>query len=269
MRYRIGDVARMLGISADLLRYYEKKGVVHPHKDAQNNYRYYEAWDISTLIECLWFKNFDFGMEEIAHIVSGDDYDALSQRMEDKAEELEKSIRRQQLLLRQMRVHQRDMKRAREELGKCDVVMSHPVICYMNRHNFAYDDDPALTGLSQAWLRYMPFARRCFEIRLNDLPGQDGAGNFSWGMCLSTKYAREFPVLVQPPVTYLPPRRCVHSIFKSAGKDAFSPIHLQFLMDFAAENGYQVCDNAYGNLLCSVLEDGAQTGYFEVWIPIE
>ena len=41
MRYKIGDVAKILGISPDLLRYYEKKGVVKPVKHRSNDYRYY------------------------------------------------------------------------------------------------------------------------------------------------------------------------------------------------------------------------------------
>ena len=47
MRYKIGDVSRILGISTDLLRYYEKKGVVQPQKDKSNDYRYYDTWDIN------------------------------------------------------------------------------------------------------------------------------------------------------------------------------------------------------------------------------
>ena len=269
MKYKIGDVARMLGISTDLLRYYEKKGIVHPQKDARNDYRYYEPWDINFLIDCLWFKNFNFSIEEIAHIVSESGFDELSATLEDKEEELEKALRRQQLLLERLRLHRLEMKRGREMLGKCDVVMSRDTICFMNRHNFAYVDDPALTGLNQAWLRYMPFVRRCFEIRLQDLPGGEGEGNFSWGMSLNPKYAREFPVLCQPPVKFLPAKLCAHTVFKSSGKNAFSPRHLEPLMEYAAENGYRVCDHAYGNLLCSVLEEEGQTGYFEVWIPVE
>ena len=69
MRYKIGDVARILGISADLLRYYEKKGVVTPYKDAHNDYRYYDAWDINLLMDCLWFKNFGYSIEQIADMV--------------------------------------------------------------------------------------------------------------------------------------------------------------------------------------------------------
>ena len=47
VRYKIGDVAGILGISPDLIRYYEEKGVVSPAKDPNNNYRYYDTWDIN------------------------------------------------------------------------------------------------------------------------------------------------------------------------------------------------------------------------------
>ena len=43
MRYKIGDVAKILGISTDLIRYYEKKGVVSPEKGQHNSYRYYDT----------------------------------------------------------------------------------------------------------------------------------------------------------------------------------------------------------------------------------
>lgn len=269
MRYKIGDVARILGISTDLLRYYEKKGVVRPEKDAHNDYRYYEPWDINFLMDCLWFKNFGFGIEDIAHMVTDCGYEELTESLEEKERELERVLRRQELLVARMKVHRAEMQRGRELLWKCDVTESPEIVRYLNRHNFVYDDDPALARLSQEWLHYLPFVRRCFEIRRSDLPGGDGAGNFSWGMALDPMYVEEFGVTCAPPVERLPARKCVHSVFKSTGKNAFSPNHLQYLMDYMAENGLTACGNAYGNLLCSVSEPGGQSGYFEVWIPIE
>lgn len=269
MRYKIGDVARILGISTDLLRYYEKKGVVSPGKDARNDYRYYEPWDINFLIDCLWFKSFGFGIEEIAHMVTSSGYDELAAGLEVKEGELAAAIRRQEMLLERMKVHRAEMLRGRELLWKCDVTESPEIVRYLNRHNFAYADDPAMAKLSQEWLRYLPFIRRCFEIRQSDLPGGDGAGDFSWGMALDPHYVAEFCPTCEPPVERLPARRCVHSVFKSTGKDAFSPRHLQYLMDYARAEGLTVCGNAYGNLLCSVAEPGGQTGYFEVWVPVE
>ena len=57
-------------------------------------------------------------------------------------------------------------------------------------------------------------------------------------------------------------------MFTSSGKDAFSPRHLKFLMDYVRANGLTVAGNARGNLICSVVENDKLTGYFEVWLPI-
>ena len=97
--YKIGDVARILGISTDLLRYYEKKGVVMPIKDRRNDYRYYDAWDINFLMDCLWFKNFGFSIEQIADMVRIPSSDDIANMFESKEEELQRTIRRCQLLL--------------------------------------------------------------------------------------------------------------------------------------------------------------------------
>ena len=269
MEYKIGTAAKMLGVSPDLLRYYEKKGVVRPRKDEKNDYRYYEAWDISTLLECLWYRGFGFSIDEVSHIVSGDSYETISGELESREKLLEESIHRQTLLLERLRLHRREMERGRRLLGICDVVQSMETICYMNRHNFAYDEEPEMIRLTQSWLKYIPFVRRCFEVRLDDLNTVEIEENFSWGLSLDPEYTREFPVYIREPVRLLPSRRCVHSVFKSTGKEAFSPRNLRFMLEYAEENGLTVCGNAYGNLLCSAFEDDGQTGYFEVWIPVE
>jgi hypothetical protein len=66
----------------------------------------------------------------------------------------------------------------------------------------------------------------------------------------------------------MPEMMCIHSAFKSAGMDRFSAKKLDFLLQYAEENGYTPVRSAFGNLACSVIEDGVQTGYFEVWLPI-
>ena len=267
--YRIGDVSRLLGISSDLLRYYEKKGVVHPRKGEKNNYRYYESWDIDFLLDCLWFKNFDFSMEEIARLISECDYESLTRELAAKEIELEDQLRRRELLLEKYRDHLAEMRRGRELLGKCDMGMSPETLYYINRHDFVYDDDPFLISLTRTWLQYSPFIRRCFEIRQPDLPGGEGSGTVSWGLSLNPEDSREIPIFIHDAVEHLIPHNCVHSVFKSTGKDAFTTEHLRYIMDYAAEKGLSVCGSAYGHLLFSVREDGGQTGYYEVWVPVE
>jgi DNA-binding transcriptional MerR regulator len=267
MRYKIGDVSKILGISPDLLRYYEKKGVVKPVKDQNNDYRYYEPWDINFLMDCLWFKNFGFGLEQVAHLVSQCDLTELHSVMADKETEIEASIRHQELLLRRSRQYLEELGRVKSLLGQCDLVES-PAICrYLNRYNYVYDKSEALQQLSHQWLQYMPFTHRCFEIQQEDLTGE--SNNYAWGYALDMAYVEELQVPLEPPVVQIPAQLSIHSAFQSSGKENFSPRHLKFMMNYAAEQGLTVCGNARGNLVCSVLDEEQRlTGYFEVWLPV-
>lgn len=267
MKYKIGDVSRILGISTDLLRYYEKKGVVKPQKDKNNDYRYYDTWDINFLIDCLWYKSFGFGISQIAYMVTQCWHGDLVSLMGEKYDELEATIRRQELLLERLKKHREDLKRVRDCMYVCDIVPSPDVVCYLNRFNSEYATNAELQKLSSQWLDYMPFTRRYFEIAQDGLMGD--ADDYAWGFSLSTELARELGVLVKPPVIRRPSRLSIHSAFKSSGKDAFTPRHLDFMIEFAEKGGYTITDRAAGNLVCSVIDNDELTGYFEVWLPIE
>jgi len=266
MQYKIGDVSRILGISTDLLRYYEKKGVVTPTKDKQNDYRYYDAWDINFLIDCLWFKGFGFGIPQIAYMVSDCCYMDLVPILEEKRDEIMESIHQQELILHRLSQHCEQVMRVRNMLGKCEIMPCPEVVCYLNRYDTAYDNSPQMQKLSKQWLQYMPFLSRYFEM-----PSEAGGGyahRYAWGFSLGMEYVSELSVPVIPPVKHQPSVECIHSTFKSSGKNAFSHEHIKYLFDYASDNGYTVAGDARGNLVCSILENGTNTGYFEVWLPV-
>lgn len=266
MQYKIGDVARILGISTDLLRYYEKKGVVTPTKDKQNDYRYYDTWDINFLIDCLWFKNFGFSIPQIAYMVTDCCYMDLIPLLEEKQDELMDSIHQQELLLKRLKQHSAQVLRVKEFMGKCNIEPCPDVICFLNRYDTAYNNNSELQKLSKQWLEYMPFLQRYFEMTL--APDGTHAQHYAWGYSLEKEYVEEFFVPVKPPVRHMPSVECIHSAFKSSGKNAFSPKHINYLFDYAAREGYAAAGDARGNLVCSILDDGVLSGYFEVWLPV-
>ena len=59
MAYKIGEVAKLLGISSETVRYYEREGVIQSHKiDQGSGYRYYEALDINALMRVRMYRNY-------------------------------------------------------------------------------------------------------------------------------------------------------------------------------------------------------------------
>lgn len=266
MLYKIGDVSKILGISSDIMRYYEKKGIVKPIKGKENDYRYYESWDVNFLIECLWFKEYGYSTREIAELVSQHSYDDLCQSLQKKQLVLQEKIARQELLLVRLRQQSDFLEQARSLVGTCEISTSPEVLRYLNRYNYSYDDSEPLRRLTKKWVHILPFTRRSFHIDLSVL--EDNRNDFAWGFSLEMDYARQLGIQEEPLVEHIPPKKCLHYVFKEPGKDNFSPRLLLPMLDFARENGLAIVNEAEGNLLCSVREAGVMTGYFEAWIPL-
>ena len=264
-KYKIGEVAKILGISTDLIRYYEEKGIVSPVKNPQNGYRYYDAWDINFLIDCVWYKNFGFSIDEIVKIESKSTYDSLLDRLDTMEASMARELHRRELLLERIRRQRESLENVRTLLDRCEVAEGPELVYYLNRHNFDYESDSAFHTLSRRWLKYMPFSKRYFEVEGSLVPGS----MYSWGFSLEPKYVEEFGVEVKPPIKKRPGVRSIHSAFKSSGKNAFSPKHLEYMYKYAKKQGLTPCGSAYGTLVCSVLENNRLTGFFEAWLPIE
>ena len=62
--YKISEIAKLYGIGADSLRYYEKIGVLRPRR-AENGYRMYGLKDIYKLSILRDLRRLDFSVPQI------------------------------------------------------------------------------------------------------------------------------------------------------------------------------------------------------------
>ena len=267
MRYKIGEVARILGISTDLNRYYEKKGVVKPRKDRANRYRYYDVSDVNLLIDCIWYKRMGFGIEEIGRMSDAESKGDLVTRLMSRSEEISENIRYQEMLLARMLSLTDSIARVKDGVGVCDLRPNREFLYYLNRSNEIFENTAELRALNEEWSRYMPFTKRLFHIGARALAGEND--DFRWGYSIGMEYASHYSVEAAPPVTKMEENLCVHAAFTVHDKNCFTPRRLDFMKDYAAENKLRPCGFAFGNLVCSVMEEGLLTGYFEAWMPVK
>jgi len=69
VQYRIGDVTRLTGLSADTLRYYEKIKLLQPVNRTASGIRVYDERDLSRLQFIQRAKAMNFSLEEIARLL--------------------------------------------------------------------------------------------------------------------------------------------------------------------------------------------------------
>jgi DNA-binding transcriptional MerR regulator len=86
--WTVGDVARLSDVSVRTLRHYDEIGLLRPSRTA-SGYRRYDEDDLSRLRQILFYRELDFGLEEIAEILA------------DPQVDVDTHLRRQHRLLRE------------------------------------------------------------------------------------------------------------------------------------------------------------------------
>lgn len=69
--HKVGDVARMSGVSVRALHHYDEIGLLVPTGRTDAGYRLYSDGDLRRLQQILFYRELDFGLDRIAEILAG------------------------------------------------------------------------------------------------------------------------------------------------------------------------------------------------------
>ena len=105
MKYSIGEIAKMLGISIVAVRNYEKCGLIEPLRNEQNNYREYNAIDLNLIRRARSYMSYGFSLNEATEILKNEDLSGLAEALKDKEAGIERELERQYHLLSFTRQH--------------------------------------------------------------------------------------------------------------------------------------------------------------------
>lgn len=77
MHYTVNKLARLSGVSARTLRFYDEIGLLKPAYYGENQYRYYEKEQLLMLQQILFYRELGFPLNDIQRILSSDDFDKI------------------------------------------------------------------------------------------------------------------------------------------------------------------------------------------------
>lgn len=101
-KYHTSDLLKYFGITRDTLRFYEEKGLLSPQKNAQNNYRDYDIYDIYKLMIIDFHKKRGMSINQIQYLLKKSDVMDIQNIIETKKEELSKTIYEAQCMMRRL-----------------------------------------------------------------------------------------------------------------------------------------------------------------------
>lgn len=99
MAYTVNKLAKLSGVSARTLHFYDEIGLLKPAYYGENNYRYYEEAQLLMLQQILFFRELGFQLSDIQRIISSPDFDKVK-ALELHREILEKNLNQTKMLIK-------------------------------------------------------------------------------------------------------------------------------------------------------------------------
>lgn len=262
-KYLIGDVAKMLDISAETIRFYEKEGLIAPQKDEKNNYRYYSINDITQLNDILFLRELGLGIKDIKETLGGTNSKDLRLFCQKKRQEIEKGIRHQTMLLHRLTGIERTNQVVERSLG-IYTIKAFPSFYILGQYTL----QNLLAQSKQATLDITQLTCLCA------LGGILRPQKTTWNvereyLFISRRTAIDYNVASSfPKKELVESKRCAHTVVKpddTANSLLKEADHLNAWLDMT---GNKAEGTIYFNHLTTATVAGLATNYIELWAPL-
>lgn len=267
--YRINELSKILNLSAETLRHYERLGIIHPRRDGENGYRYYTNSEFNALIESKWLRSLDFSLPELQQLLCSDDLQTYDSRCGQKELEILRTIDACQRKLKKIHDMRRSIRNLNDNLGKLSIVKTEQLIfqpCRSDRELFL---DPETVELNWAWMERMPDVRHSFMLTHQAPGAQDTFDSYLIGFSLPYQEAIRDPALFGSRTEILPPSIAIYSIYYIApGSHTLEAVETQVLSRIR-QAGCQICGVPYGHQIARAKVDEHICPFFEIWVPVE
>lgn len=263
MRYRISEVSKMLGISPQTIRFYEKYGITPREKDAANGYRSYDLSSIYTLLVGRQYQNCGFTLSETAELLRSLEVDYVQSQYERKVKEMERELDWYK------RVHVRaseiaaQLKTVHDNAGQFITVYCPDfvgVVYSTSRRNDRLTPE-AMETISK-WGGQMPLTG--FLLLFDETAQKRKAGFIA-----SLEDAVFLGVDKDPNVFRLPSRKCIYSVLTGDASKREVSAYFEETYARLRREGIQAVDVPFGRGIVTVDRLNKQKYYTEFWIPVE
>ena len=88
MSMKIGQVARLLDLPVETIRFYEKNEIITPKRRDNSTFREYEAWDVFDLFECIGYRGLGFSVKEVKSIMKDASLEDINAMLDQKISQI-------------------------------------------------------------------------------------------------------------------------------------------------------------------------------------
>ena len=273
MKYKIGEVSKILNIPVETIRFYETKNLIHPEKDENSNYRYYDIWDMNRLLDYKKYRELEFSLNESLESIQSASLKGFTDKLQEKIDEAEKKMNLYQLKMLKLQNYRNVLKNIPLIIGEYPIVNRPAGYYFINRwyqgEKIRYTRADESGGYFEELLANYTFVENIYRIRKEWFDSGRQEEEFEWGFTIKKKWADTLNLRIDERMNYIESVQSIYTILKAKEKEYFSHKMLAGAFDFMAKQGYRLAGDILGNQIASVREDDEDVRYMEIWIPIE
>ena len=265
MRYSIGDVSRVLGMTTVALHFYEKEGIINTPKE-ESGRRYYEEADINRLISAKKYREMDVAVRDIARQFSSDGMTGAQvvERMRDcHARALAQAEHYAGLA--------RDIERliALGEAGMraenvVDIRPAPPMLAFCNENGTLMSEEKREQAVERRWLEALPAVSVSILKENRDAPTV-------FALMLSQERAAELGLCRQDRgVRAIRGGMALHAV-TACGEEQYEQPEVIFrpLLSFAREHRFAQRGSMWGSVLFVDCSDGVRRHFYDTYMLID
>lgn len=207
MKFKTGDIARLMGITNMGVLYLEKRGIIHSTRDA-NGYRVFDLDSISELALIRSYENLGFPLDQAVSL-SHQEAPQIQEALQSKKEEL---LARLELISHFENFFHFSAVTEGELSPENAVFQDRPALYYcplweevLDLEQFSAGERKKMQAVDISWISTMPLMRFCSKIVLKN----DGEFSHIRGNCITVDDARKSQVVINEYVEYVPSAPCL------------------------------------------------------------
>lgn len=268
-KYTIGEVSKLLGITPQTTRYYEKKHIIEPIYLENSKYRQYTTWDFHMLMRARYYRGLGFSLKETSDMLSCEDVEVVKKRLIEQEKEIEKEIKFKLQLLNQIRKNYELMDNYQEIEEKFSFKMRPGIYRINTQEGYSLLECEEMKNMIGKWAEKAPFL---FSTAVFPKDGiEKGDKKFYFGLGIEEKFIEFLNLKVNNQVEYHPPTLCIHTCVKSRSGKTLSYEILDGVLKYVKENGFEVSGDIITQIFFMSKKEN-KSEYFswhEVWVPIK
>ena len=258
--YSIGKVSRLLGLSIEGIRVYEKNGIIHPKREGESEYRKYSYLDITSLLRAKMYRSLGFSLKDTCRLTNESSIDEISKEISQQREILCSEMDYLASKIRFLESLGKSVDELEAGLHEAALRMSPAFYRMEFAKNGEIDFSAETLSLFQEWMNYLPFVRISSRYHGSDVYG---------GLSIEEDYAHLFSLKEIPgKVTYHPSTLCVYTTVMEEDNGHSSTECIRCLMEYASYHRFTLSEDFIGQTIMGVSKKLGYKRYRQIYVPI-